>query len=166
MEEINEVIKMNSYPFFGQNNNINNIGGAQAQPSMVAPVPAQPPQNNYNTQSFFPQPAGNVYSLNTANDINNVPAGLGISVGLCLAENLIFIKALQNGSPMLLTYRLSSIDGGGNTAPVKKEEPVESNKDLEKFEDLFKNYDEKLRMLENQVVKIKERIGGRSEWQL
>ena len=152
---------MNNFPYFNQNV----MPTMAAQPPVSAQAPPPSTQNNYNTQSFFPQPAGNVYSLNTASDINNIPAGLGISVGLCLAENLVFIKALQNGSPVLLTYRLTSIDGGGNSAPVQRE-PVEPNKELERIEEIFRGYDEKIKMLEGQVARIKERIGGKAEWQL
>ena len=69
------------------------------------------PMQQYTQPNIFLQPVGNLFSLNTASDINNVPAGANVSVGLCLSENLMYIKSFQNGAPMLLGYRLTPIEG-------------------------------------------------------
>jgi hypothetical protein len=49
-------------------------------------------------QNMFPQPQGSVYAINSPLDIGNVPTGsTGLSVAICLAENLMYIKSFQNG---------------------------------------------------------------------
>jgi hypothetical protein len=79
---------------------------------------------NYNTfapfsapqqlQQMFPQPQGSVYSINSPLDIGNVPIGsTGLSVAICFAENLMYIKSFQNGQPVIMAYRVS---------PYQKEE--------------------------------------------
>ena len=167
-----------NYPYFGQTGQ-----GATSVPpsSQSANTQAVPPSNaqsnfsfNMNTpyqmgQSLFPQPTGGVYNLSTASDIGNVPAGIGISVGLCLPENVMYIKALQNGSPMLLGYKLSPIEGQPETNQTDtstaqaNEELIKENKRLV---EVLKGHDEKIQLLENQLVKLKDKVGGgKSEWQ-
>ena len=60
---------------------------------------AQPPFSQIQQiQQMFPQPQGSVYTINTPLDIGNVPIGsTGLSVALCLQENLMYIKSFQNG---------------------------------------------------------------------
>ena len=71
---------------------------------------------NYQQNTIlFPQPIGNVYNLNTATDIANIPTGAGVSLGLCLAENILYIKALQNGAPALLAYKLGPVESNDIT---------------------------------------------------
>ena len=167
-----------NYPYFGQTGQ----GATPSnQPTNVQQV-AAPPQNpqflmnnqqfqgNQMSQPLFPQPTGSVYNLNTASDIGNVPAGVGISVGLCLQENVMYIKALQNGSPMLLGYRLSPIEGSANSGNTSNAVPTEETEELikenKRLVEVLKGHDEKIQMIENQLAKMKERIGGKSEWQL
>ena len=106
--------------------------------------------------SIFLPPVGNIYSLNTASDINNVPAGANISVGLCLSENLMYIKSFQNGAPMLLGYRLSPIEGVITSSEAAEESTAGA----------FKNFDERIARIEEQLIKIKDKIGGKLEWQV
>lgn len=124
----------------------------QSQPQAAAPTM---PQFNQIQPSIFLQPVGNLFSLNTASDINNVPAGANVSVGLCLSENLMYIKSFQNGAPMLLGYRLSPIEGTVTSSPTE-EVPA----------GMFKEYDERLNRIEDAVLKIKEKLGGKIEWQV
>ena len=59
-------------------------------------------------QNMFPQPQGSVYAINSPLDIGNVPTGsTGLSVAICLAENLMYIKSFQNGQPVIMAYRVS-----------------------------------------------------------
>ena len=59
-------------------------------------------------QQMFPQPQGSVYSINAPVDIGNVPIGsTGLSVALCLPEQLMYIKSFQNGAPVIMAYRVS-----------------------------------------------------------
>lgn len=158
-----------SYPYYGQNNS---MVGAQ---TMVSPQPiqnlpnTQPANYSFNgQQNMFPQPTGSVYNLSTASDIGNIPAGLGLSVGLCLQENLMYIKSLQNGSPMLLAYRLTPLEGAANTS-VMMESDYSANellKENKRLMEVIKDHDDKIHMLEEQLVKLKDRIGGKSEWQI
>lgn len=168
-----------NYPYFGQTGPGATSVSPSNQPANVQQAPAQQNQQfmmnnqqfqtNQMNQPLFPQPTGSVYNLNTASDIGNVPAGIGISVGLCLQENVMYIKALQNGNPMLLGYRLSPIEGSAtsssNQSPIQEdtEELVKENKRLI---EVLKGHDEKIQMIETQLAKMKDRIGGKSEWQL
>lgn len=136
-----------------QNYNFN-----QQQPTQQTQIPnlqmaqyAQMPQ-----QSFFLQPVGNIYNLNTASDISNVPAGANISVGLCLSENIMYIKSFQNGAPMLLGYRLSPIEGTVTSSGNTENETAGA----------LKEYDERIGRIEDQISKIRERLGGKIEWQI
>lgn len=133
-------------------NTYQNYGNAPAQQPPQFPN-LQPNQfQMQQQQSFFLQPVGNIYSLNTASDISNVPMGANISVGLCLSENIMYIKSFQNGAPMLLGYRLSPIEGAvGST---------------ENDTAALKAYDERISNIESQISKIRERLGGKIEWQI
>ena len=76
-----------------------------------------PPMNQYQLiQAMFPQPQGSVYSINTPVEVGNVPIGsTGLSVAFCFPEQLMYIKSFQNGSPVIMAYRI---------APYAKEEAV------------------------------------------
>ena len=154
-----------NYPYLNQQTqggiSMPNPGQAQV------PFPQAPTQNQY--QSFFPQPIGNVYNLNTSNEIGNIPAGAGMSIGLCLNENVLFIKGLQNGSPMLLGYTLAPIEGAPSSSSSNSTPRQSSNsyeEENRKLKDTILAYDDKIRMLENQIGKIKEKLGGRNEWEI
>lgn len=45
--------------------------------------------NSYQGTQMFPQPQGNVYTLNNSMEIANIPVSGGISVGICPSENLM-----------------------------------------------------------------------------
>ena len=131
-------------------NNLNNI--PQNPQTQMNPMTMP----NYQQNSIlFPQPTGSVYSLNTASDINNIPTGAGLTVGLCLNENVLYIKALHNGTPALLEYKI---------------EPMESldvNEENAKLKQIIQSYDERFSEIEKQFNKLKEKVGGnRTEWQI
>ena len=115
----------------------------------------------YPGQIVFPQPVGNVYNLNSANDIGNVPFGGNVSVGLCLSENIIYIKSLQNGTPMILSYKLSPLENLNTNQTVQN-----SDNRLEELIATLNENIKKIDLLEKQVAKIKEKIGGKTEWQI
>lgn len=56
---------------------------------------------------IFPQPNGNVYLIQNSLEVANVPTGAGVTIALCMAENLMYVKAIQNGQPAFLAFRLS-----------------------------------------------------------
>ncbi len=60
-----------------------------------------------NIQPLFPQPQGNVYSINSTLEVANVPASAGLSVALCLPENVMYVKTMQNGTPQFWAYSIS-----------------------------------------------------------
>lgn len=75
------------------------------------PTQSSQPQFGYqqylnNTQPIFPQPTGNVYQINNTLEVANVPAGAGLSVALCIPESIMYIKSMQNGSPLFYAYKL------------------------------------------------------------
>ena len=79
-------------------------------------------------QQMFPQPQGSIYSINSPIEIGNVPIGsTGLSVAICLAENLMYIKSFQNGQPVLMAYRVSPFqkEDGKTEAPTPTN-PLES----------------------------------------
>lgn len=125
----------------------------------------QMPQQMYptmvNVPSFFPQPIGNVYNLQTASEIGNIPAGNGLSVGLCLAEGVMYVKSLQNGAPALVEYHLSTAEGGR-----PPEQDASPNEDVKKIYSALDKYDDKILKLENQIKHLKTKLGGDLEWQM
>lgn len=68
-------------------------------PNYQFPINSLPGYNQFQQiQNMFPQPQGSVYAINSPLDIGNVPTGsTGLSVAICLAENLMYIKSFQNG---------------------------------------------------------------------
>lgn len=73
---------------------------------MQQTVPPAQPMTNQNVQPLFPQPQGNVYNINSTLEVANVPVGAGISVALCMPENTMFIKTMQNGNPLFYPYKI------------------------------------------------------------
>lgn len=59
-------------------------------------------------QQMFPQPQGSVYSINSPLDLGNVPIGsTGLSVAICIPDNLMYIKSFQSGQPIVMAYTIS-----------------------------------------------------------
>ena len=83
--------------------------------------PTQSPFGQFQQiQQMFPQPQGSVYSINSPIEIGNVPIGsTGLSVALCLSENVMYIKSFQNGNPIIMTYRVT---------PFSKKDDPDDNK--------------------------------------
>ena len=69
----------------------------------------QSPFNQFQQiQQMFPQPQGSVYSIGAPLEIGNVPIGsTGLSVALCLNENLMYIKSFQGGNPVIMAYKIT-----------------------------------------------------------
>lgn len=109
------------------------------------------PQFNYqqylnNTQPIFPQPTGNVYQINNTLEVANVPAGAGLSVALCFPENIMYVKSMQNGSPLFYAYKLTPFSKDEKTTeiPSPAEQPTLS---------------EQLNQLRAEVEKLKSDLG-------
>ena len=131
-------------------------------------------QNNnfqpYQATQYFPQPQGSIYMIGSSNDVANVPVGVGLSAAICLREGLIYLKTIQNGSPMLLGYRLSPLESNStiqesntqnqnsNISPTLIPEQTLEQKILNALE----SFDARLKKLEG-PTKTK---GGADKWQL
>lgn len=98
---------------------------------------------------FLPQPQGNVYLINSSNEITLVPVGtVGVSVAICMTEGVMYLKTMQNGNPMLLRYKLNSLDVPVSTNHTTEQVP---NSDDKMFNNILKNYDKRIKQLESLV---------------
>lgn len=95
--------------------------------SFQYPGPQMVIQNQYQQlQQMFPQPQGSVYSIQSPLELGNVPIGsTGLSVVLCLSEDIMYIKSFQNGTPVVMAYRVSPYQRE-EEAPAAPTEPQPS----------------------------------------
>ena len=93
---------------------------------------AQSPFNQFQQiQQMFPQPQGSVYSIGAPLEIGNVPIGsTGLSVALCLNENLMYIKSFQGGNPVIMAYKITPYATDDTKIPPAANE-VENKPSLE-----------------------------------
>jgi hypothetical protein len=94
------------------------------------PFPGQVPGMNQiqQIQQMFPQPQGSVYTINSPLDIGNVPIGsTGLSVAICIPENLMYIKSFQNGQPAIMVYRISPFSKESKEVGTPAPAPVTAN---------------------------------------
>lgn len=98
-----------------------------------------------NVQPLFPQPQGNVYQINSTLEVANVPVGAGISIALCLPENVMYIKTMQNGNPLFYPYKIEPLTESKepqNTTPSLDESV------LQQLTTQLKSQDERIKILE------------------
>lgn len=105
--------------------------------------------SQFQNQYSFPQPSGNVYSINNSLEVANVPTGAGISVALCMPENLMYIKTVQNGSPLFWSYKI---------IPYTKEEPMPANQT--KIEKIPEELEKRINKIEEKVNFLVNELGG------
>lgn len=114
------------------------------------PFVSQSSQLGPNFSQIFPTPQGMVYTINNPVEIGSVPIGsTGISVALCLPDNLMYVKSFQNGGPVIVPYTISPYQQTGPTQETKNDEEQESPILLK-----IKSLEDKLEDLQNQVKKI------------
>lgn len=113
--------------------------------------------NNYSyqkttPQQFLVQPQGMVYFINNSQELNNIPLSptTGVSVAICIPEEMCYIKTLQNGLPMILNYKLVSQSQLQTQSSTQTEDQKEDKKDCY---ELFKQLDERLKKLEKSLGK-------------
>ena len=128
----------------------------------------------YQATQYFPQPQGSIYMIGSSNDIANVPVGAGLSAAICLREGLIYLKTIQNGSPMLLGYKLSPLEGNGLLQDQKNQNqnqatPILTNQEPtpevtieQRILKVLEDFEDRLKKLEG-ADKAK---GGTEKWQL
>lgn len=122
-----------------------NYQGFQFNSPTQQPIPQQ---GAFQSQQFFPQPQGNVYLINNSLEMANVPTGVGVSVAICLSEGVMYLKTMQNGNPMFVSYKIQPFE----KEPVGSEtQPIE--------DDRLKEYINRLEMLENEINTLKKRTG-------
>lgn len=116
----------------------------------------------YQLAQYFPQPQGNIYMIGSSNEVANVPIGTGLSAAICLREGLVYLKTIQNGSPMLLGYKLSPLEGNPiqeqNIAAAQTQEPTIEQRIITMLE----SFDNRLKKLEG----VEKPKGGTEKWQL
>lgn len=118
----------------------------QGQPSLNSQQIGQPtPQAQ--VQPLFPQPQGNVYQINSTLEVANVPCGAGVSVALCLPENVMYIKTMQNGNPLFYPYKIIPFTNESQ----QKEEPTTSQTSIEDLQKQLKACLEKISVIENKL---------------
>ena len=143
------------------------------------PRPAQTQPFSFNqyqpqiSQPIFPQPSGNIYFVNNSLEVANIPVGVGTSAVLCLSENLIYLKSMQNGMPMLLGYKISPLESSTSapTQPEESSETEEPNKSEQNvnYNDIIAEmrteYQDKIKKLEDALGELREKVGGLVECQ-
>lgn len=129
---------------------------------MSSYVPFNQNQNYqpYQATQYFPQPQGSIYMIANANDVANVPVGAGLSAAICLRDNVMYLKTIQNGSPMLLGYRLAPLDGNGaDSIQEQTQSPADT-----KITAILEDYGKRLETLEKQITNQTTKKGGNPEW--
>ena len=129
---------------------------------MSSYVPFNQNQNYqpYQATQYFPQPQGSIYMIANANDVANVPVGAGLSAAICLRDNVMYLKTIQNGSPMLLGYRLAPLDGNGaDSIQEQAQSPADT-----KITAILEDYGKRLETLEKQITNQTTKKGGNPEW--
>lgn len=124
-----------------------NMQMMQPQQSIPQVLPQQ------NIQPLFPQPQGNVYNINSTLEVANVPVGAGVSVALCLPENLMYIKTMQNGNPLFYPYKIEPF----NSTPPQEASPQEDT--MAQFVEKLKSFNEKIEELEEKIAKLSKHKG-------
>lgn len=120
----------------------------------------------YQATQYFPQPQGSIYMIANSSDVANVPVGAGLSAAICLREGIIYLKTIQNGSPMLLGYKLAPLESNEQTNENQiSKEPCETDK---KITAILQDYGKRLEALEKQMTPTSstqtQTNGGNSVW--
>lgn len=116
----------------------------------------------YQPQQLFPQPQGNVYTINNSLEVANVPMSGGLSVALCLSEGLLYLKSMQNGNPMFMAYKITPYDNNSNSNQNINSNSTSSNQQdvLNALVTEFQKQREKINNLENEISELKKSNSG------
>lgn len=134
----------------------NNYQLSYGQSQPLQNMPQSIPQ--FQSQQFFPQPQGNVYTINNSLEVANVPMSAGLSVALCLSEGLLYLKSMQNGNPMFMAYKIMPYD---NTKENQQNNQSNQNDVLNALVESFQKCQERLNILEKEVKTLKKNDGGK-----
>ena len=95
-----------------------------------------PQVQNSQQYNFFPQPQGIMYTINNSSELNNIPLNSSTIIAICFSEGLCHIRTLQNGTPIISSYKI--------TPYVNEEKSIDKN-----LMELIKDIDTRLKNLEN-----------------
>lgn len=112
-----------------------------------------PMTQSYQPQPLFPQPQGNVYTINNSLEVANVPMSGGLSVALCLSEGLLYLKSMQNGNPMFMAYKITPYDNNTNNSNSNSNNQQDV---LNALVSEFQKQRDKISELENEINAIKK----------
>ena len=70
---------------------------------MYTAAGASAPMTN---QPYYPTPQGAIYFINNVQDLNNIPMTNGISAFMCLCDDKIYLRSMQNGVPSVIEYTM------------------------------------------------------------
>lgn len=140
---------------YGQQSNLN-------IPQLQQPQQMSPQQN---IQPLFPQPQGNVYNINSTLEVANVPVGAGVSVALCLPENVMYIKTMQNGNPLFYPYKITPFS---NESQEKETVPPaqQSQATIEQLIEQIKSCNEKIFNIETKLKLTSEKSKKGADWEI
>lgn len=128
----------------------------QAQPQMMF--------QQQNVQPLFPQPQGNVYNINSTLEVANVPVGAGISVALCLPENVMYIKTMQNGNPLFYPYKIVPYTNEEQTNN-QQDTVVQENDSNKQIVEQLQQCSSKINQLEEEFNSFKTSLNKKSQTQ-
>ena len=74
-----------------------------------------------------------------------------MSAALCLSENMLYLKSIQNGNPVIWSYRLSS--GEQDRSAIN----ASSNSNNKDYSSYIKDLEEKYSLLESRLKKIEQK---------
>lgn len=57
-------------------------------------------------QPYYPTPQGAIYFINNVQDLNNIPMSNGISAFMCLSDDKVYLRSMQNGVPSVIEYTM------------------------------------------------------------
>ena len=104
--------------------------------------------SQYQSPQMFPQPNGNLYTINTSNELTNITVGIGLSAILCLPENKLYLKSLQNGNPVIWSYNLI----GGDS----ENKPIACDSTEKEYRTYFRAIDEKYNTIDERLKKAEK----------
>lgn len=127
-----------------------------------------PQQNCSATPQFFPQSQGGVYLVNSSLDAMNVPVSTGVSIALCLSEGLMYLKSMQNGMPMFVTYKVTPYEQTQVPTQQKQTQAVAQPQDYDKdnLERRFSSIDDRMASIEKLLNEISMKRGGKVNYDL
>lgn len=108
--------------------------------------------------------------IGSSGEVANVPVGAGLSAAICLREGLIYLKTIQNGSPMLLSYKLSPLENNSliqektnqNSNLIDVPASVSETSIEQRILNVLEEFDARLKKLETP----EKPKGGSEKWQL